>query len=266
MRTPQWLRGLEPQPTHLPAGESCGSELVLPPRALGVLSSLCFKGGGWKAPLPHPRGPGDSLARWGRAAGAWMADPDRPGEHPDFNPVLFFLAQCTVPQRWVPATLPCPRSGPLCLLDEVGCSGAGPGLVLAALPLFCLPACLRSWCLRSVETWAFSLRQRAAGALGGPQSLLYFQRLLCIWLLSRERPGDSREARWPDGETEGSILLRVALWDLGCSQHLCASLSGGTEHEASQRCHALYSQVTGIQVSRTCSPRGPRLCLERPGL
>lgn len=170
---------------------------------------LLSASGRWLEGTPsHPRGPGDSLVRWGRAAGAWVADADSPGEHRTSIGPLIPRPMDSSPELGSSHPPP-PRSGPSGFTRRLGAPGRGGGWSCGNFPFTVFPpARLRSCCLRSVETWDFCpLCGRAAGVLGGPQSLLYFERLLYIWLLSRESPGHSREAQRSDGETEGSVLL-----------------------------------------------------------
>lgn len=136
----------------------------------------------------------------GRQVQGWQAATARGSARRQFGPLL-----------------PCPTDGSpeagsrppreLLLHSFRRSQGEPAPLFLRALPVFSLSAHLRSWCLRSLGPSPLRpLRPREAGALGGPRPLLYCEHLLCIQLQTRESPGDSREARCPDSESEGSAV------------------------------------------------------------
>ncbi|KAL0595395.1 LOW QUALITY PROTEIN: UPF0764 protein C16orf89 [Plecturocebus cupreus] len=112
---------------------------------------------------------------------------------------------------------------------------------------------------------ASSRPESEAGAVGGPVTSA-FRALTLHSALTQRALGTAESAGGLTGRLRVLFHLWGAAWVLGCPQHLCASVTGEAECEASQRCMHSISQVSGIPAPRTCFSGEQRRCLWLAGV
>lgn len=245
VRTPQGQRG-RGAPARPPfAGESCGSGLASPSDLWGsiLLSGPRATSGRHSRPIPEvPRKPWRKGAGW--QVPGWQAPTALEGVRP--QSCLLLTRSRHVSLEGSSLEQGARRLGALGPrgTSSLPAPGPPPELISEVVGNLCVFSHPRGNCF------------------GPTGPLLHFERLRCTQLLSWQSPGDSREAWWSDRGDRGWVQSSWgSLWALGCSPHLCPSVAGA-ERQASERCNALYSQVGGIWVPRTYTPREQRPFLQ----